>query len=141
MDEARRVLDHLSPSQALGLLASVPYGRIVFTAGALPAIRPVNHLIDGGNIVIRSNLRTAVSRVTGHNGTVVAYEADQIDPVERTGWSVVVTGFARPVTDPDDIARYEASLTPWIDGAMDTVIRISPEIVTGFRLAEKVMPA
>jgi hypothetical protein len=31
----------------MSLLASVPLGRIVFTARALPAIRPVSHLVDG----------------------------------------------------------------------------------------------
>lgn len=134
--EPPRVLDQLSPAQALGLLASVPYGRIVFTANALPAVRPVNHIVDGGNIIIRSDLGSKVSRLTGRTGMVVAYEADEIDPLHRLGWSVVVTGFARPVTDPADIARYERSLVPWIDRSMDTVISIRPEIVSGFRLME-----
>jgi hypothetical protein len=35
-----RHLVELDRTQALGLLATVGYGRIVFTLGALPAIRP-----------------------------------------------------------------------------------------------------
>jgi len=46
---------------------------------------------------------------------VVAYEADEIDPIRHSGWSVVVTGRARTVTDPDRVARYEQLLQPWVD--------------------------
>jgi hypothetical protein len=66
---------------------------------------------------------------------VVAYQADLIDTVQREGWSVV-TGIARPITDPQRIARYEQLLHPWVDRVMDTTIGIQPEIVTRFRLAQ-----
>ena len=62
------------------------------------------------------------------------YEADQIDPRTRTGWSVTVTGLARQVEDPALIARYQQALRPWIAGAMDIVIGIGTDIVTGFEL-------
>ncbi|MEV4128609.1 pyridoxamine 5'-phosphate oxidase family protein, partial [Nocardia sp. NPDC049707] len=52
-------------------------------------------------------------------------------------WSVVVTGLARPVTDPERIARYEQLLHPWVDQVTDTVIEIEPSIVTGIRLVDK----
>jgi len=137
-DQLRRQLVELPAAEAMALLGSVQYGRVVFTARALPAVRPVNHLVDRGDIVIRTNLGTAVSAAvdgTGTGtGTVVAYQADHVDPVRRLGWSVVVTGYARVVTDPAEVERFETALVPWIDGPMDTVIRIHPEIVTGFRL-------
>ncbi|MGP4095485.1 pyridoxamine 5'-phosphate oxidase family protein [Nonomuraea sp. KM90] len=47
--------------EALRLLARVPFGRIVFTRQALPAVRPVNHLVVDGQIVIRSNPGTILS--------------------------------------------------------------------------------
>ena len=76
------------------LLASVDYGRVVFTLNALPAIRPVNHLVDDGRIIIRTRLTTTISAVMGsaRSGVVVAYEADNFDPQSRAGWSVVATG-------------------------------------------------
>ena len=61
---------------------------------------------------------------------------DDLDPVRRLGWSVVVTGTARTVTDPDRVARCERLLRPWVADTMDTVIAIEPEIVTGFELTE-----
>lgn len=65
---------------------------------------------------------------------MVAYEADTIDPDSHLGWSVVVTGVAQLVREPEQVARYQRMLRPWVAGEMDQVIRISPELVTGFRL-------
>ena len=114
-------------------LASVPFGRVVFTQRALPAIRPVNHLVDGGNVIIRTNLGTGTGSAAGR-GTVVAYEADAIDAETRTGWSVVVTGAAQVVTDPEDLLRYRDLLDPWVDGDRNSVVRIPAELVTGYEL-------
>jgi len=127
----------LSDAEAIRLLASVSYGRVVFTIKSLPAIRPVNHLLDDeGRIVIRTRLTSAISAaVRSNDGIVVAYEADSIAPQTRTGWSVVVTGRAHTLTDPDQVVRYEQLLHPWINHA-DTVVAIEPEIITGFRIID-----
>lgn len=141
-----RALQELSPAEALDLLGSVSYGRVVFTLRALPAIRPVNHVIDDGEIVIRTRRLAGISTaLADHAGDlldqepdlVVAYEADVLDPVERVGWSVVVTGVARTITDPERLARVGELLHPWVDSAMDTAIAISPELVTGIRLVPR----
>jgi hypothetical protein len=72
--------------EAIRLLASISYGRIVFTLNALPAIRPVNHLLDEGRIIIRTRLTASISAaVRSSEGIVVAYEADSIDPQTQTG--------------------------------------------------------
>lgn len=124
---------------ALDLLATVPIGRVVFSRNALPAIRPVNHLVEAdGRIIVRTRLTSKLtSAVRSSSDVVVAYQADQIDPHLRTGWSVVVTGLARPVTDPERIARYEQLLLPWVDQVTDNVIEIEPSIVSGIRLIDK----
>ena len=117
------------------LLAAVPFGRVVFSRDALPAIRPVNHIVDGDTIVVRTRLTSRLtSTVRADSAVVVAYEADDIDPITRLGWSVVVTGIARTVADPERAARYEALVSPWVDGVMDTVVAIEPTLVTGIRL-------
>ncbi|MFI2435918.1 pyridoxamine 5'-phosphate oxidase family protein [Streptomyces sp. NPDC018693] len=125
----------LDPGEALRLLGSVPVGRIVFTRGALPAVRPVNHIVDDGDIIIRTHEDAAlVARARQNGAGVVAFEADEIDPVRHLGWSVVATGYCRLVTDPAQIARYSALLQPWSDQQMDQVVRIRPELITGIRL-------
>ncbi|MGC0342598.1 hypothetical protein RKD20_007632 [Streptomyces sp. SLBN-8D4] len=51
-EPCRRI--ELGSVEALRLLGSVSLGRIVFTRHALPTVRPVNHVLDGGDIVIRT---------------------------------------------------------------------------------------
>ncbi|HEY3513900.1 pyridoxamine 5'-phosphate oxidase family protein [Kribbella sp. NPDC051137] len=129
---ARR-LESLDAATSLALLAGVDFGRVVFTRDALPAVRPVNHCLDEGQIIVRTRLSAAVTRATGE---VVAYEADDLDPVRRLGWSVVVTGTARTVDDPERIARLEQVLHPWVDQPMNLVIAIDAQLVTGYRFVE-----
>lgn len=129
----------LDRTTALDLLATIPIGRVVFSRDALPAIRPVNHLVEvDGRIIVRTRLTSMLtSAVRGNSDVVVAYQGDEIHPHRRTGWSVVVTGLARPVTDPERIARYEQLLRPWVDQVTDSVIEIEPSIVSGIRLVDK----
>ncbi|MER6631252.1 pyridoxamine 5'-phosphate oxidase family protein [Streptomyces sp. NPDC000987] len=127
----------LDSAEALQLLGSVSFGRIVFTQHALPTIRPVNHVLDEGDIVIRTHEGAALTsrtRQAGSPGVVVAYEADTIDPATHLGWSVVVTGYAHLVTDPVLLTRYQSMLHPWVGQAMDFAVRIRPDLVTGIRL-------
>ncbi|WP_405725883.1 pyridoxamine 5'-phosphate oxidase family protein [Streptomyces sp. NBC_00028] len=127
----------LDGSEALRLLGGVSLGRVVFTRHALPQIRPVNHVVDGGDIVIRTHEGAALTshtRQADGQGVVVAYEADVIDPDTHLGWSVVVTGYAHLVTDPRELARYRTMLRPWVDQTADYAVRIRPDLVTGVLL-------
>jgi hypothetical protein len=84
---AREVVE-LNRAEAMRLLASIGYGRVVFTQDGLPAIRPVNHLVDHGRVIVRTRLTSTISTtVRSHNssGVVVAYEADNLDPQRRLG--------------------------------------------------------
>ena len=135
MTAGQRQLTELDRAEALRLLGSVSLGRIVFTQRAMPAVRPVNHILDSTGIIIRSHSGAAIiSEADTARGAVVAYEADNINPNYLLGWSVVVTGIARLVRDPAELARYREALLPWVDREMDQVIRIQPDVVTGFHL-------
>ena len=130
----RQAID-LTEDECWQLLRSTSLGRVVFTHHAMPAIRPVNHFVDGQAIIIRSHLGAAiVSRAGTGDGTVVCYEADDLDATRHTGWSVIVTGLARLVREPAAIERYERALEPWIAGQMDHVISIEPRFISGIRL-------
>jgi len=129
-----RQLEALPREESLRLLASTSLGRVVFTHFALPAIRPVNHMVEGDTIVIRTHLGAVIASAVDGTGTVVAYEADMIGPDDHLGWSVIVVGRANRVTDPGEIARYQHALRPWVSGVMDEVIVITADMVDGFRL-------
>ncbi|MEV6040672.1 pyridoxamine 5'-phosphate oxidase family protein [Nonomuraea sp. NPDC052116] len=77
-------------------------------------------------------------RTTG--GAVVAFEADELDVEERLGWNVVVTGFAQLVQDPGEAARLKSMIKPWVMGQPDQVIRICPQIITGYELVPAAVP-
>lgn len=131
---AGRSLAAVDRDEALSLLGSVDMGRIVFTRDALPAIRPVNHAVLGGHLVIRTHEGAALARAVGPDGAVVAYEADSIDPATHQGWSVVVTGVARLVTDPVRARRYERLVAPWLTSPMKYAVLLSLDEVDGFRM-------
>jgi nitroimidazol reductase NimA-like FMN-containing flavoprotein (pyridoxamine 5'-phosphate oxidase superfamily) len=132
---APRPTVELTEAESWRLLAGVSLGRIVFTQHAMPAIRPVNHLVDDRTVVIRSHLGAAIVGRDVVDGAVVCYEADDIDAVRHTGWSVIVTGMARLVRDPAAVRRYQRLLQPWADGQTDYVIAVEPQLVTGLLLA------
>ncbi|WAL63288.1 pyridoxamine 5'-phosphate oxidase family protein [Amycolatopsis cynarae] len=126
-------LRSLSRAECETLLSSVPVGRLVFSEGALPAIRPVNFLYRGGEIIVRTTRHGAMSRL---NGEVVAFEADDVDPEARMGWSVVAVGWVEPVTDIDEVVMLtDPRRRPWPLGERPHYLRIHVEILTGRQLA------
>ncbi|MFQ6328614.1 pyridoxamine 5'-phosphate oxidase family protein [Nocardia sp. CWNU-33] len=101
------------------------------------AICPVNHVVvDDRIIIVRTRLTSRLGsavRLASHGRRC---KADDFDPIRRLGWSVVVTGLARDVTDPERIAEFEQRLRPRGDSVTDTVIEIEPSIVTGIGLVQ-----
>ena len=133
MTETTHESRELSRAECLALLPTVPFGRLVFTEGALPAVIPVNFVLDSAGIVLRTAPTGSVARVA--DGTIVALQADDVDPVRRSGWSVTVVGQARTVRDPVALARLEAlPLLPWVAGDRSVYVVIDVGIVTGRRI-------
>ncbi|MFB4273933.1 MULTISPECIES: pyridoxamine 5'-phosphate oxidase family protein [unclassified Nonomuraea] len=133
-------LQVLSREECLHLLSSVPIGRIVFTDRALPAVQPVNFRLVGESIVIRTSSGSKLAAATRRS--VVAFEADDLDPALRTGWSVTAVGHARAVTDPAELARLSAlPLVPWVTGDHDHYIVVEAEQVSGRRLTGRPIAA
>ncbi len=129
-------MEELSRGESLRLLGSVPFGRLGFTIRGLQAIRPVNHLMDGDKVIIRTSAWSDLAEIASGSGATVAYEADQIDPERHLGWSVIVRGPARAVSDADEAARYIERLSSWAPGRRDYVLYIEPVFVSGMRLVE-----
>src|SRR5262245_47213677 len=101
MDRDGNGLEILERGECLALLGSVPLGRVVFTERALPAVQPVNFVLDEECVVIRTAPRSTLA--TAMPGAVVAFEADHFDGAGATGWSVTVVGKARTVRDPAEV--------------------------------------
>ena len=127
----------LSRGECLALLPTADFGRLVCTEGALPAVLPVDFVLDPAGIVVRTAPGSTVARVA--DGSIVALQADDVDPVRRSGWSVTVVGRARTVRDPVELARLEGlPLVPRVGGDRSTVIVVEVGIVTGRRIGAPV---
>ena len=65
----------------------------------------------------------------------VAFEIDEIDNSERTGWSVLLQGSAHHVDSETERGSVRASrVEPWARGNKDHYIRIMPTRITGRRI-------
>ena len=133
MEQVERVgTVELSREECLALLAGVPFGRLVITEGALPAVLPVNFLLDPAGIVIRTAEGSSTSLA---DGAVVAFQADSIDPVRQAGWTVTVVGRASIVRDELQRSRLAAlPLRPWAPGRRDTLVVVDLGLVSGRRI-------
>jgi len=131
---ARSEFIRLDRADSMSLLSSVRVGRLIFTVNALPAVRLMNFAVADGLIVLRTAAGSTVDRKV--HDTIVAFEADDLDAVTSPGWSVVVTGRAARVTDPELIARYrKVPLVPWAPGERDQFVTITTEVVEGRRVS------
>lgn len=120
----------LSREECITLLASVPIGRIVYTERALPAVQPVNFVLDGEAIVIRTAIGSRLA--TAAANTVVAFEADEFDRETHTGWSVTAVGRARAVDDPAEILYLSRlPLETWTPDSREHFIVVYPEELSG----------
>lgn len=131
MTHDRNGLEVLDRETCLQLLATQEIGRVAFTSAALPVVLPVDYVLIGDRIVIRtspgSSLDTAVRR-----GTVVAFEVDNIGAHHEKPWSVVVTGRTGELTDPAEIDDARRKLDGrWAgDGRF---VDVSTELLSGRR--------
>jgi uncharacterized protein len=129
----RNGLEVLSRDECLRLLGTAVLGRVAVTTAALPTILPVNFRFDGRRILIRTGRGTKLDAAT--QNAVVAFEVDEVEPASRRGWSVVITGVARELSDPDELADAQRPpLERWAWGDDHRVVAISTEVVSGRRI-------
>lgn len=126
-------LEMLSREESLALLASVPVGRVVYTDRALPAILPVNYVLDDNAVVFRTGAGSKLAAATRE--AVVAFEADSFDEATKSGWSVMVVGRSWLVEDDREIERLaKLELHTWVPAPRQHFVKIEMSQVSGRRL-------
>jgi len=113
-------------------MRGVPIGRVAVIVGEVPVVVPVNFTLLGEDIVFRTapgtKLLAAVSR------SAVSFEVDASNDATHSGWSVLVTGPASEMTEPEEHAAAEAlGLEQWVEGR-ERYVRIRSDVVTGRRV-------
>ncbi len=126
----------LSQDECLEFLEHGRVGRIAVSVGALPAIYPVDYRLTGGDILFfageTSRARAALE------GSVVAFEVDDFDLEEGTGWSVLAVGVAEVATEEEQGPLGSFAAQP-ASGSHAHVIRIHPEFVSGRRICPVIL--
>jgi hypothetical protein len=129
----RNGLEVLSRPECLHLLGASRVGRLVVTERALPAAFPVQFALLAEDVLFVTRRGSALEAATA--GQVVAFEADDMDPAMRSGWSVLIQGAAGTIDDPDELAGARGlPLAPWGPGTDAQLVRVRSEIVSGRRI-------
>jgi nitroimidazol reductase NimA-like FMN-containing flavoprotein (pyridoxamine 5'-phosphate oxidase superfamily) len=134
-------LETLPFDTCLQLLGSVPLGRVGFCSDGEIVVLPVNHALDGQDIVFR--VAEGSKLTVAEQQDLVAFEADHYDARARAGWSVLVTGRAAVVYEEAEVERLgRLGLESWVTTVAHPYwIRIRPTSVTGRRIQESPFPS
>ena len=122
-------LDTLEREHCDAHLAAGGVGRIVFSAERGPVALPVNFEFTEGEIIFSTDEAKAdlLAQLP-----VVGFEIDRVDEAFSEGWSVLVSGPARRVLDPDELQRVSSlDLEAWAGGDRHAVVKIAPVTVSG----------
>ncbi len=127
------MLEELAPSECWAKLSPGGVGRVALSTPDGPLVLPANYRVLDGTVLYRT---TADSVLATAAGSRVAFEVDRLDEAFSSGWSVLVTGTAHQVTDPEAVTWFKkhADPRPWAGGQRDTWLRITPTAITGRRI-------
>jgi nitroimidazol reductase NimA-like FMN-containing flavoprotein (pyridoxamine 5'-phosphate oxidase superfamily) len=129
-DQDHSQLRHLSREECLTLLEHALIGRIGYVVDGLAVILPVNFVLFDDDIVFCTAKGGTLAWLT--NRTRVAFEVDESRPADREGWSVLIHGSAREVTDPDQLeVLRRGPLHSWVRTPAEHWVRITVETMSG----------
>lgn len=121
----------IEATRCMELVESIPVGRVGFISDGAPLVLPVNFAVDEGTIVFRSLEGQKLAAAA--EGQTVCFEVDDWDAETRSGWSVVLRGTAREVTDWAEKEQLEnIGLVPWAKDQWRRMwVRIEPSDMSG----------
>jgi nitroimidazol reductase NimA-like FMN-containing flavoprotein (pyridoxamine 5'-phosphate oxidase superfamily) len=129
----RPVPESLTPVQCRGYLGTGGVGRMVFAGPRGPEAIPVNYVMLGGDIVVRTGSHTSLVGRAAQSR--VSFEVDQVDERLAEGWSVLASGPVQVVTTLSELETVRSlGLEPWAGGGKDTYLRITVTDMTGRRI-------
>ena len=134
-------VDELSEDECRILISPGGVGRIAYSGRFGLTVLPVNYQVFEDTIVFRTaldspmgeDLRSGIANAEYK----VAFEIDELDNSERTGWSVLLQGAAHHVDSDTERGSVRASgVEPWAGGMKEHYIRIVPSRITGRRIRQ-----
>jgi nitroimidazol reductase NimA-like FMN-containing flavoprotein (pyridoxamine 5'-phosphate oxidase superfamily) len=138
-ERSQRLVD-LSRDQCFEHLRRAAIGRIGYVVDGMAVILPVNFTMRDEDIVFCTDSGSKLRWLSNH--TRVAFEVDGSNAENQSGWSVLVRGTARPVTDADSIDALRAEkVVSWVRPPDAHWVRISVDQVSGRSLAAAEQPS
>jgi uncharacterized protein len=126
----------LPREECLRLLASHSFGRLAVSMGdRAPVLRPVNYGFDepSQSVVFRTAVGSGFHALL--RSAEATFEIDGVEEHARAGWSVIMSGVADEVTDPDEVSRLDGlDLDSWAPGHKAHWMRIRALTVSGRRI-------
>jgi len=108
-------------------------GRLVFDSERGPTALPVSYRARPRDLVFATVAGTHLDHLDGQDP--VGLEVDHLDDAIGEGWSVLVTGRVRRVTEPDEAAELgRMADTRWTGGDGAHLLVLDPTEVTGRRV-------
>lgn len=132
-------LTPISGEECVRLLAGQRVGRLAFVDGDLPLILPVNYVLDGGDVIVRTDPGSKLDAAV--HGVAVAFEIDQVDEASQSGWSVLVRGYLDQVDSAEIERLRDGAPTPFAPGAKTHYVRVRAVDTTGRRIPQKSHPS
>ncbi|MFE0700639.1 helix-turn-helix domain-containing protein [Streptomyces sp. NPDC058872] len=131
----RARVEEMGEAECWALLDDHGVGRVAVEGKDGLALFPVNYQVVDGEIAFMTAADSSLARAST-SGAEVAFEEDHLDEAFSQGWSVLVVGPARTVSDEDAARRVKDAVhsTPWAGEGRDTVVTLSPRRVTGRRI-------
>ena len=132
-------IEELDEADCLRLIAAGGIGRIAYAGRYGQTVLPVNYQLLDNTIVFRtgedSPLEEDLQTGIRHAEYQVAFEIDEINLAEQSGWSVLIQGSAHHVdSEAERAAVRQTGVQPWSGGAKEHYIRIVPTRITGRRI-------
>lgn len=131
------MMTELSEQECRELLRATTVGRVGFVADDRVQIIPVNYLVDGDDVVIRT-APTGLLRALTESILRVAFEVDHHDDLAGSGWSVLLGGTVSEMTD-DELAAVPgvSRRSPWAEGDRSLPLRFTPSSISGRRVRRR----
>ena len=127
-----RRLVAIAEEECWQLVSTRRWGRLLVVVANHPELFPVDHLVDGRSLLVRTEEGTKLRAALGAR---VGFEVDEVDDDARLGWTVMLAGYANEVFDTRelDLPEIDADEAVWTGDRVHW-LRIVPFKVSGRRL-------